>query len=49
MSNEGSSRDSGDERADLKVNRLGIGMNFMAGRADERRFKVEGVLVWRAV
>ena len=44
-----SGRDIGDERADLKLDRLGVGMNFTTGRADERGFKVKGVQVRVAV
>src|SRR5450755_4225237 len=45
---ERSGRNGADERADLKFDRLGAGMNSIAGRAaqDEFRRKGKGVMVW---
>ena len=40
-----SDRESGDERADLKLDRLGVGMNLKTERADERGFEVKGVRI----
>jgi hypothetical protein len=47
---ERAGRVGGDERADLKFDRLGAGMNSITGLAaqDERGREVKGVLFWFA-